>query len=452
MSKKLQKAITDHMAGIVSRRAYDAARKGRRTSNWQTPSTSANTEILAGIKVLRARSHDLIRNNPYAAKAIRTLVCNIVGTGIRPNIKSRTLSAMWDRWVDNASFDDNLSFYALERLACNTALESGECLVRLIFVDDDRDGIVPLRLQLLEPDFIDDSKNEQTRSGGYILSGREFDKDNKLVAYWLHSQHPNDAAKIFAKNESTRVPASEIVHLFEKTRPGQASGVPRLASVMISQKDLDDYEEATIVRKAAEACIAAIITSPDDAAAIGTIKDDDVEELSAGSVVRLAPGEDVRFSDPTPTQGYSEYVKVALHRMAAGIGIPYSLMTGDLSEVNFSSMRAGKLDFNRDIEQYQQLTFIPLFCKPIMDAWIKAASLIVSVKRDIQVTWTTPRFDLVDPLKEINAEEIELKLGLKSWTRAIKQRGLDPDQLLDEIMTEKKRFEDADINHPGETN
>ena len=50
----------------------------------------ANTEVGASLISLRNRSRDLLRNNPYATKAIAELVGNTVGTGIVPQAKTGT--------------------------------------------------------------------------------------------------------------------------------------------------------------------------------------------------------------------------------------------------------------------------------------------------------------------------------------------------------------------------
>ena len=79
-----------HRAAIATlARSYEGARLGRRTEGWVVAGTSANAEIGGALPRLRDRSRDLVRNNPYAAKAVQAVVSNLVGTGILPRARSR---------------------------------------------------------------------------------------------------------------------------------------------------------------------------------------------------------------------------------------------------------------------------------------------------------------------------------------------------------------------------
>src|SRR5574339_432358 len=79
--------------------SYEGARVGRRTEGWVVAGTSANAEIGTALLRLRDRSRDLVRNNPYAAKAVQALVSNLVGTGLQPRARAATpeLAAEADR-------------------------------------------------------------------------------------------------------------------------------------------------------------------------------------------------------------------------------------------------------------------------------------------------------------------------------------------------------------------
>ena len=435
----------------IMQRGYDGAKTGRRSGGWITPSTSANAEIATSLVKLRDRSRDLVRNNPYASKAMRVLVSNSVGVGINPNIKNKKILSLWNQWIKECDADGQLGFYGLQRLIVRAIYESGECLIRKRIRKKEDGLIVPLQLQVLEPDYLDASKNETLRTGGYIQNGIEYDAIGRRVAYWLFKQHPGEAAPLLNGLTSSRIDAEDIIHVYEKHRPGQSRGVPIFAPAMMTQNDLDEYEEATLVRKAAEACITAFVQSDDESAAIGSVTTEDsrrIEELAPGMVEYLGSGESVTFNNPPASTGYVEYVNNRLHAIAAGIGITYEQMTGDLSQVNYSSIRAGTLDFRREIEQFQWLTFIPMFCERVMSSWLNVAALTHNIKTDIEVEWTTPKWDWVDPVKDTKGEEMEIALSLKSFSESARQRGYDPEILLEEVAKDRRLFEKYNIPYP----
>ncbi len=443
---QLKRARARAALDIVGR-AYDGAKTGRRTSGWTTGGNSANAEITPALSLLRNRSRDLVRNNPYAAKAINSLVSNAVGTGITPTLSDG--QALWQKWATECDADGQLDFYGLQMLVARTVRESGECLVRLRYRQP-TDGLsVPLQLQVLEPDYLDNYRFENLPGGGYIQHGIEYDEIGRRAAYWLYKQHPGELSRHLNGLVSYRVPAQDVLHIYEKTRPGQSRGVAVLAPAMLKMRDLDDYEEAELVRKGIEACFAAFVTTEDDGKTMGDASTESgrrLENLSAGMIQYLKSGESVTFGAPTGVNGYNDYIKTQLHAIAAGAGITYEQLTGDLSQVNYSSIRAGTLEFRRMVEQWQWLTFIPMCCQPVMNAWLNAAVLAGKLKStDVTVNWTTTRFDWVDPVRDVTGELMEIAAGLKPWSEAVRGRGYDPQANIAAIKAEQEAFKKAGI-------
>jgi lambda family phage portal protein len=130
------------------------------------------------------------------------------------------------------------------------------------------DGLpLPFQLEVLEPDFIDSTKDGPVaNNGGYMVQGVQFDPIGRLVGYWLYSQHPGSYSGI--AYESRLVPASEIAHIFRTDRPGQARGVTWFAPVILKMRDLADYADAQLVRQKVAACFAAFIHSEENVSTV----------------------------------------------------------------------------------------------------------------------------------------------------------------------------------------
>lgn len=432
-------------------RSYEGARIGRRTEGWVVAGTSANAEIGTALVRLRDRSRDMVRNNPYAAKAVQAVVSNLVGTGIMPRARAGLgaefedaaandrADRLWARFAEACDADGLTDFSGLQALIVRTMVESGECLLR---IRERRleDGLaVPLQLQILEPDHLDAGKTGDLPGGGFVLQGVEFDALGRRRAYWLYPVHPGEVAMARkASFVSQSVPASSVLHLFDRLRPGQVRGVPWFAPVILKLRDLDDYDDAELVRKKIEACFAAFVTGSDDEETLGRASADAdgrrVESFEPGMIEYLAPGKDVKFATPSYAGGYGEYMRVQLHAIAAGVGLTYELLTGDLSQVNYSSIRAGLIEFRRRMEALQWQLLVPGLCRPVWQRFVAAAQAIGALPEGIiDAEWTAPRFEAVDPLKDIQADILAVRGGLMTLKEAIARQGYDPAHVLAEI-------------------
>jgi len=61
--------------------------------------------------------------------------------------------------------------------------------------------------------------------------------------------------------------------------------------------------------------------------------------------------------------------------VAAAMGVTYEQLTGDLTQVNYSSIRAGLLEFRRRVEAVQHGVIVHQLCRPIWQAWMAQAVL-----------------------------------------------------------------------------
>jgi capsid protein len=119
-------------------------------------------------------------------------------------------------------------------------------------------------------------------------------------------------------------------------------------------------------------------------------------------------------------------------------------MTGDLTQANYSSLRAGRLAFKRRLEQMQWLVLIPRFCEPIKDAFVRAAQVagLLPLRADgWPVEWGPPRFEMVDPYKDAMALQLMMRLGLKTWGQAAAEEGWDPRAQASELAEWNEEFD-----------
>lgn len=426
-------------------RQYEASQYNRRTQGWLATGSSANAEIAAGGATLRNRARDLVRNNPYATAAANKLAAKMVGAGIVPRLKKGQLKYRkevmedWEEFCRTCDMSGNTSFYGLQKQVARAVPESGEVLLRWKYAKSTLGLRIPLQVQLLEPDYIDTWRNE-TLADGLIVQGIEYDNDGRRRAYYLFEDHPGEIIPMRASRgiQSVRVDAKDIDHVFRVDRPGQQRGITWFASVAMLLRDVGDFNDAELLRNKLAACLGIMITRANGRATpvAPTEKQADgrnVETLSPGMVLYGNQGDDVKVISPPAHDGYADYIRVQLRAIAAGIGMTYEQLTGDLSGVNYSSIRAGLIDFWDLLDGWQWDMLVPQLCAK---AWrrFQEARLIKGYNgADLQADWATPVRAWVDPYKDALAEVLLIRAGLKSQYEAIAARGEDPATVLQEI-------------------
>ncbi len=416
-------------------RAYDAAKPSRKTKEWKAPGTSAAAEDAPALATLRNRSRDIMRNNPWGKKAKRQLPAHLVGTGVvpRPNSHAETTRkralAVWNDWSEGADTEGGTGFEGLQNLAMQTIVESGETFAQW---EPDAKSAGGWGVRLLEPDYLDETFHETSRNGsGRIVSGVEFDAAGRRAAYHFYRHHPGDLTPMLRRlGERVRVPAEFVDHVFERVRPGQVRGVPWLSASMLGIRDMADYQDAERWRKKITAAMAAFVTStggpaasPLGATSTGTDgegRQSLMQRILPGTIKHLAPGEDVKFSSPPADQGLEPYLRWEMFAICAGLGIPYAELTGDLSNANYGSMRAGKVEFWALLDVWQWLMVRPMLLQP---AWRRVQA--VRGVPGITCDWGFPKRMWVDPLKDVAAEVLAARAGLDDTPSQVGARGYD---------------------------
>ena len=438
-------------------RAYDDAGRTNRTSRWRAAARGPVLEVQAARAMVRDRARDVVRNNAWGRRAIAILVANQIGTGIRPRANTgnpelnKAINALWEAWTPMASPSTGLDVYGIQALAARARAESGESLVKLIPTNPCA-GTVPLQLQVLETDWLVEDHSSAVMPASPIREGIKFKEDGTRESYLLYKFNPNDYWQA-GRNDWLEIPADQIAHLYRIERPGQLRGVSDLATTMMRLHDLDDYHDAALMMAKVQAVLGVFVTQTGgpSGSPLGQASSDDIgrlEELTPGMVGYLRPGEDVKFLAPQASGPFDAYTKAALRAIAMGVGITYHQLTGDLSEANYSSLRAGNIEFRHGIEQDQWLMHIPQMCQPIWCAFIRQAilaGLLPPIAENAPALWAPPRAELVDPSRDTNAIIAQIRAGLITQAQAIAMMGWDPRTQLDEIQAFNKLLDDAGI-------
>ncbi|WP_273281064.1 phage portal protein [Pseudooceanicola atlanticus] len=436
---------------------YDAASKGRRTYGWKAPASAADAAAGANRSRLRYLSRDMIRNRSLAVRGQNVVTGNVVGTGIMPSVRmdgdadaTEAMEVIRDHLLTPAidAYGVN-ALPGLQTQVMNAVFGDGEILVRRRMRDlRFEPGLrLPFQVQLLEVDHLDETITSHGKNE--VIDGIEYGPTGRAVAYHLFDQHPGDTRRLTkGRFQSTRVPAQQILHIRRIERPGQMRGVPWLAPVMMTLGELSDYQEAQILKQRIASLLAFFVEATEDGEVYGGTE---LTEVAPGAVVGLKPGQKVTPSQPPAVEGYSEFMREGIRTIATGLGLTYESF-GDLTGVNFSSGRMGRMEMDRFIQVWQQQIIIGQFCAGVarwtLEAWPLVRLSQKLPEPPVALEWTAPRRPLIDPSKEISAAVAEIDAGLNSRQRKQREMGLDPDVIARERAEDQAR-EGAPVTGPA---
>jgi lambda family phage portal protein len=477
---------------------------------------SADVDTVYDLITLRARSRDMVRNTPIATGATSTMVTNVIGSGLslmpQPDkalLKMSDDEAVewveqvereWKCWAESPNCDVTLTqnFYGLQSLFFRSILESGDCFALLPQKNPDPQiSSYGLQVQLIEADRVatpgaqgivalvpDVAQGASAgaplplngaAAGNRIVGGVEVTPVGAPVAYHISTQHPGDVANSALK--WTRVAAfgtktgrRNVLHGFERTRPGQNRGVPFLAPVIEPLKQLDRYTEAELMAAVVSGMFTVFIKTEqgDGASGLGSpigggsgagitnsggtqlVGGKQQIGLGNGAIVDLMPGETIETSNPgRPNTAYDGFVESILRQIGVALGLPFEVLVKHFT-ASYSAARAALLQAWQVFKQRRDFMSTQ-FCQPIYETWLAEAIAVGRIdapgffddpiirRAYCDAVWVGAAPSQIDPLKEIQAAELRIDVGvsdLKTETREL--RGADWEDVHAQQVYEKK--------------
>ena len=450
--------------------AYEAARMPVR-DRWRDRDGTPNDEVGNALAVLRRRSRALVRDNPYAKKILLTLAGHQVGYGIRPRATTddkptnKRFNAAFTEWAKKAVIGGQLDYFGGQHQAAWARGESGEVLIRAVRLSSrearDRGMAVPLQIELVEADHLADELGAAGHPlGPRVVHGVSFDPRGNRDGYWFRGA--------LAYGQDARFwPASDVVHLQRAyaDRPGTVRGIPDLTPSITRLYRLDDYAVAAIEQARAAALTGIIWETQDGEAEFQPPKPGGAGapasqeqggpaepiEMYPGMVLSAPAGTKAHYLQPPGAGPFEPFAGHELRAIAAGAGCTYDQATGDLRAANYSSMRGGRAEFRRVVEDDQYLMIIPQMCDPVVGWFVQMAVASGALEAgDYPVMHMPPRIELIDPSQDVPALRAMRRLGLQTWGQQVMEQGFDPDEQRAAIKQENADFDEDGIVLDGD--
>lgn len=464
---------------------YSASTITNQTADFLGDWRSADGWMRFDMQRVRNRSRQLERGNPWASSFRTTLLNQVLGhTGFTftPNVTTGKIfgdatDAVLDEGANAAiklvrkDFEKSKNFTTkkkLDRIDADRLL-----LARLCF-----DGEIIMRRrpgfnndfrfawQIINPDYLDHNLNRLEPNGNFIKMGVELEKDDKYpVAYWFLHRRPNDFHYNYNEYRESlyyRVPAEDIIHVFVQTDDDeQTRGWPWPFSAMVNLFRMGKYEEAALINATIGASKMGFFKKTYPQGFTGDpskdIEDDGgsiTDSVEAGSWWELPYGvEPVPFNPTYPEAEFDPFAKAMLRGISSAIGCSYMSLTGDLTDANFSNMRAGQNVENENWMQIQSFMIrhikVPEYEEFIYRALLsrKLPLPIAKLDKFIAATFTGRRWAYVNPVDDIKANQMAWELRTKSISQIIREGPgeMTPAEVFAEIARDDKELETLGI-------
>jgi lambda family phage portal protein len=447
---------------------YAGAEHSRLIDRWLTEALDPNEKLKGALSTLRSRARQLVDDNGEAAGLLLDFESDIVGhAGAKLQFRARTprglprdvlndrVELAWAQWCgrETCTLAGYESFAALQRLMMRTVIMDGEFLALRVRGADNAFGYA---LQPIDADQLDESANTAPHAGqNAVIMGVEVAANGRPVAYHVWDRHPTLSGRV-----KRIIPARDVLHVFKRVRPGQVRGIPWFAPALVTWKLGDRYTEAELYQSLLAAAQGGFFVNKDGASFTPQTDANGKEiplvmEAVPGQATALPSGYEFQPWTPThPTANYVGFMKVVKRGISRAFGRSYASLTGDLSDVNFSSMRTDRVREMGQSRMHQQGLLIEQFCDVIFADWVATATLagkLGAVTLDSATiasfaSWMCTGWPWIDPVKDATAAAMEINMGLNSPQRVCAERGRDFYEIVDELADARAYALSKDVN------
>ncbi len=433
-------------------------------------------DIEANLDTLVSRSRSLYMTAPIATSAIKSTRTNVVGSGLKLKARidyevlgiteeqSQELEDAIERefalWADTSKCDalGVNNFYEMQSLFLLGQLLNGDAFCLRKYENPTPYMPYGLRLQLIESDrictpnlgvnvlfgnspYLSYGKND--KNGNEIYSGIELNKDGKAIAYWICNQYPKaqnvgnykalEWNRVTAYGENTGLP--NILHMFEAERAEQRRGVPILAPVIETLKQLSRYTDAELMAAVISGMYTVFIKtdSPTDMP-FGEALPNEYErvehneneyELGNGAINVLGTNESIQIADPKrPSTSFNAFINAMSKQIGSALEIPQELLLKEFN-ASYSASRAALLEAWKMFRMRRE-NLARAFCQPVYEMFLTeaVASGRIKLKGFFQdpiihkawcgADWNGPAPGMIDPVKEVNAAKMRVEQGFST--------------------------------------
>lgn len=334
------------------------------------------------------------------------------------------IEGLWKEWERSCDINGDFDFKDFERFVLLHYLRDGECF---IYIQDTEDG---LKLQIIPPENVDYGYHD----GKKIKKGIEYDNAGKIIAY-----HINLGDRY--RGSTTRVEAQNIIHFKKIFHKNQIRGISHLTPIIFRILQSDKYLESVIAQANVASRLSLVVTPKDEeegaGGGMGDLDENQSDEVAPktidiedGRIIAMNENYKIEPLNINHNPNVDTFMITIDRQIAKALGVSYASYTGNLSDVNFSSSQIGIKQERRGFKRLQNLIVrkihTPIYERFIQNLLLRGAITPSQSKIALQkYLFRTQGWAPIDPIKEMNAQRVELEMGLKSMKEVLNDRGME---------------------------
>lgn len=475
-------------------------------AGWNPPASSPNSDIIANLQTLRARTRSLRQGGaPIASAAINTSRMNVVGAGLVVAASPDTFllnitpeqAKEWARrtqrefnvWANSTSCDllRMNNFYDMQDIIYTGYLDNGDGWAAFKYRKPLPDNPYSLRIHIFEADRVRNPSDTvsiygqslniadtNSKNGNRIINGVEIDKDGAIIAYWVANTYIYDPTNWAQLPEFVRVEAfgkqlglPNILQVKHDERAEQYRGVPFLAPVIEPLKQIGRYTQAELTAAIVKAYLTVFFTRESNSAANGFALQQTAEpperidekkfQIGPGTLNTLPVGYDVKTVDGSRSMSaFEPFMAELIKGIGASLNIPYEVLTKHFQS-SYSAARAALLQGWQEFRT-RRTWFVRDFCQPVYERWLAEAVAIGRIQAPgffvdplirgawCKALWYGPVPGQIDPEKEVRAAALRINSGFSTHEKETRELGGgDFYDNIDAVALEQKEMKDKGI-------
>lgn len=441
-------------AATVVRAQYDNARTTPENArNWFMADflSAKASNSFAVRRTLRMRSRYEVSNNPFLFGIVNNNADDLIGSGptlqvTTPNAAyNRAVEKAWKEWADEVSLTDKLRGTKLAKSV------DGEGFMVLRTVNDLEH---PVKLYPCDIEADQVTTPAPKNLAEFWVDGLTLHPvTGRPTAYHVLRNHPGDFffpdLNPFQVDE---VKARNVIHWFQRFRPGQVRGIPVFTSSLDLFTELRAFRRAVLGAAEIAADFAAVLESDPRSAAVDE-EDTDAEfeafkrvPIDRKMLTSLPPGAKMhQFDARQPTTTYEQFQEKCLGEACRPLSYPLNLALGTSQKFNFSSAKLDHINYRGGLTvERTQCETVAL--NPLFRLWHEEAVLagVIPAYDGTALPpfeWHWPGFEPLDPVADATADHERLAHGTLTLQRFWASRGYDWRDVLTQQKAERDELD-----------